>query len=105
MNATGIPKKAKSSGASKSDTTNSAQYVQSLNIARLGWHSFINTGTFVARNLASGKARGGSIPQSGAVTDEQRSHRPNSAQPFGRQFFFGQTSLRATYRAIAGYAR
>src|SRR6266545_2095760 len=29
--------------------------------------------TFVAPNLAWGEARGGSIPQSGAVTDEQRS--------------------------------
>src|ERR1051326_3518823 len=61
--------------------------------------SGINTMTFVAPNVACGKARGGSIPQSGAVTDEQRRHRPNSAQPFGRQLFFGQTSLLAPYRS------
>src|SRR6266487_4419466 len=41
----------------------------------------LNTMTFVAPNLACAEARGGSIPRSGAVTDEQRSHRPNSAQP------------------------
>ena len=66
--------------------------------------------TFVAPNLACGKARGASalassIPRHGSVTDEQRSHRPNSAQPFGRQFFFGQTSLLAPYRSTVGYAR
>ena len=66
---------------------------------------FINTVTFVAPNLACGKARRGRIPRSGSVTDEQRSHRPNSAQPCGRQFFFGQTSLLAPYRSTAGYAR
>ena len=44
----------------------------------------INTMMFVAPNLACGEARGGRIPQSGAVTDEQRRHRPNSAQPSGR---------------------
>src|SRR5947199_4212532 len=58
--------------------------------------------TFVAPNLACGKARGGSISQSGSVTDEQRRHRPNSAQPFGRQFFFGQTSLLAPHRPLKG---
>src|SRR5882724_9365152 len=58
----------------------------------------ITTVTFVAPNLAWGKARGGSISRSGSVTDEQRRHRPNSAQPFGRQFFFGQTSLLAPHR-------
>ena len=62
---------------------------------------FMKTYTLVAPNLAGGKARGGSIPHSGSVTDEQRSHRPNSAQPFGRQFFFGQTSLLAPYRSIS----
>src|SRR2546427_9966605 len=63
----------------------------------------INTMTFVAPNLACGEARGGSIPRSGAVTDEQRSHRPNSAQPFGRQVLFAQTSLLAPYRPTLGY--
>src|SRR5438132_4306060 len=62
----------------------------------------INTMTFVAPNLACGKARGGSISRSGSVTDEQRSHRPNSAQPSGRQFFFDQTSLLAPHRPLKG---
>src|SRR5206468_2874871 len=61
--------------------------------------------TFVAPNLACGEARGGRIPGHGAVTDEQQSHRPNSAQPGGRQVFFAQTSLLAPYRSTAGYAR
>src|SRR5881409_2999310 len=65
----------------------------------------INTMTFVAPNLACGEARGGRIPCQGAVTDEQRSHRPNSAQPGGRQVFFAQTSLLAPHRSAAGYAR
>src|SRR5437867_10151636 len=62
----------------------------------------ITTMTFVAPNLACGKARGGSISQSGAVTDEQRSHRPNSAQPFGRRFFSAQAALLAPYRSTGG---
>src|SRR5437016_14051378 len=62
----------------------------------------ITTMTFVAPNLACGKAQGGSISRSGSVTDEQRSHRPNSAQPVGRQFFFGQTSLLAPHRPLKG---
>src|SRR6266568_3504294 len=61
--------------------------------------------TFVAPNLACGEARGGRIPCHGAVTDEQRSDRPNSAQPGGRQDFFAQTSLLAPHRSTAGYAR
>jgi len=44
-------------------------------------------------------------PRPGAVTDEQRSHRPNSAQPGGRQVFFAQTLLLAPHRCTAGYAR
>src|SRR5437667_12303304 len=68
---------------------------------------FMKTYTLVAPNLACGKARGASalalsIPRSGSVTDEQRSHRPNSAQPCGRQFFFGQTSLLAPHRPMTG---
>src|SRR5207247_10660154 len=47
----------------------------------------LNTMTFVAPNVAEGEERGGRIPHSGSVTDEQRSHRPNWAQPSGRQFF------------------
>src|SRR2546428_13763421 len=62
----------------------------------------INTMTFVAPNLACGEARGGSIPRSGAVTDEQRSHRPNWAQPFGRQVLFAQTSLLASLQTHFG---
>src|SRR5438128_1700200 len=61
--------------------------------------------TFIAPNLACGEARGGRIPGHGAVTDEQRSHRPNWAQPGARQVFFAQTSLLAPYRSTAGYAR
>src|SRR5207247_10989655 len=66
--------------------------------------------TFVAPNLACGQARGASArapahPGHGAVTDEQRSHRPNWAQPGGRQVFFTQTSLLAPHRSTAGYAR
>ena len=57
---------------------------------------------FVAPNLACGEARGGRIPCHGAVTDEQRSHRPNSAQPGGRQVFFAQTSLLAPHRSTGG---
>src|SRR5205823_13551615 len=60
---------------------------------------------FVAPNLACGETRGGRIPGHGAVTDEQRSHRPNSAQPGGRQVFFAQTSLLAPHRSTVGYAR
>src|SRR5213078_3398766 len=60
---------------------------------------------FVATNLACGETRGGRIPCHGAVTDEQRSHRPNSAQPGGRQVFFAQTPLLAPHRSAAGYAR
>src|SRR5437867_2808369 len=78
----------------------------------------ISTMTFVAPNLACGEARGGSIPspftpaidlhlhlrlrKGWAVTDEQRSHRPNSAQPFGRQLFFAQTSWFAPYIPTLG---
>src|SRR5881628_1484496 len=36
----------------------------------------LNGWCFVAPRLAWAEARGGSIPRSGAVTDEQRSHRP-----------------------------
>src|SRR5262249_43320306 len=47
----------------------------------------LNGECFVAPSLAVSAARGGSIPGSGAVTNEQRSHRPNCAQPEGRQSF------------------
>src|SRR5439155_1049791 len=60
---------------------------------------------FVAPRLTCGEARGGSIPRSGAVTDEQRSHRSTWAQPAGRQFFSLQASLLAPYRSTSGYAR
>src|SRR5437867_9753291 len=64
--------------------------------------------TFVAPNLAWGEARGastrapGASPASGAVTDEHRSPRPNSAQPFGRRFFSAQAALLAPYRSTGG---
>src|SRR3989449_7791609 len=41
-------------------------------------------------------------PPSGAVTDEQRSPRPNSAQPSGRRFFSAQAALLAPYRSTTG---
>jgi|SRR5437867_282841 len=65
----------------------------------------LNGWCFVAPSLACGEARGGSIPHSGAVTDEQRSHRPNWAQPKGRQSFSLQVSLLTPYRSTSGYAR
>src|SRR5207302_9580457 len=64
--------------------------------------------TFVAPNLAWGEARGasarapGASPASGAVTDEQRSPRPNSAQPFGRRFFSAPAAWLAPYRSTGG---
>src|SRR5439155_10191882 len=48
--------------------------------AGLVW-SPLNPRALVALKLGCGKARGGRIPRSGAVTDEQRSHSPISAQP------------------------
>ena len=65
----------------------------------------LNGWCFVAPRLACGEARGGSIPRSGAVTDEQRSHRPTWGQPEGRQVFSVQASLLAPYRSTSGYAR
>src|SRR5207253_9272876 len=65
----------------------------------------LNGWCFVAPSLACGEARGGSIPHSGAVTDEQRSHRPNWAQPKGRQSFSLQASLLTPSRSTSGYAR
>jgi hypothetical protein len=65
----------------------------------------LNGWCFVAPSLACGEARGGSIPRSGAVTDEQRSHRLNWTQPGGRQSFSLQASLLAPYRSTSGYAR
>src|SRR5258706_3038105 len=52
----------------------------------------INMMTFVAPNLACGKARGASalapsIPHSGSVTDEQRSHRQIRDNPPGGSSF------------------
>src|SRR2546429_7775106 len=47
----------------------------------------INTMTFVAPNLACGEARGGSIPRSGAATDEQRSRGQIGRNPSGGRSF------------------
>src|SRR5437870_10455347 len=47
----------------------------------------------------------GASPRSGAVTDEKRSHRPNWAQPKGRQSFSLQASLLTPCRSTSGYAR
>src|SRR3989442_15646513 len=60
----------------------------------------VNWVTFVAPNLAWGEE--GASPASGAVTDEQRSPRPNSAQPSGRRFFSAQAALLAPYRSTGG---
>src|SRR6266567_4801320 len=69
----------------------------------------VNPVTFVASHLAWGEARGasarappGASPGSGAVTDEQRSPRPNGAQPSGRRFFAAQAALLAPYRSTGG---
>src|SRR2546429_7622369 len=65
----------------------------------------VNSVTFVAPNLAGGEARGasarapGASPGSGAATDEQRSPRPNSAQPSGRRVFSAPAALLAPYRS------
>src|SRR5215510_11270959 len=58
--------------------------------------------TFVASIFGSGEARRGSIPRSGAVTEEQRSQNRKATQPSGRRFFLAQTSLRAPYRPLKG---
>src|SRR5438128_12467014 len=43
----------------------------------------------------------GAYPQ-GSVTEEQRSPRPFSAQPFGQQLFWPPASLLAPYRPLTG---
>src|SRR5207247_11208311 len=58
---------------------------------------FINTTTFVAWIFGSGEARRGSIPRSGAVTEEQRSQNRKATQPSGRRFFLAQMSLLTPY--------
>src|SRR6058998_2957024 len=63
---------------------------------------FINTTTFVASIFGSGEARRGSIPRSGAVTEEQRSQNRKATQPSGRRFFLAQTSLLTPYRPLKG---
>ncbi len=63
---------------------------------------FINTLTFVASIFGSGEARRGSIPRSGAVTEEQRCQNRKATQPSGRRFFLARTSLLALYRPLPG---
>src|SRR5947209_3486991 len=63
---------------------------------------FINTSRFVASIFGSGAARRGSIPRSGAVTEEQRRQNRKAAQPFGRRFFLARTSWLAPYRPLKG---
>src|SRR5216117_3311564 len=60
----------------------------------------LNSYTLVAPILGSGEARRGSIPRSGAVTEEQRSQNPKSVQPAGRHVFLAQTSLFAPHRSM-----
>src|SRR5438445_1028507 len=62
----------------------------------------INTTTFVASIFGSGEARRGSIPRSGAVTEEQRSQNRKATQPSGRRFFLALTSLLTPYRPRKG---
>src|SRR3989449_6920306 len=62
----------------------------------------INTTTFVASIFGSGEARRGSIPRSGAVTEEQQRQNRKATQPSGRRFFSAQTSLLAPYRPLKG---
>src|SRR5438093_9204187 len=62
----------------------------------------INTTPVVASIFGSGEARRGSIPRSGAVTEEQRRQNRKATQPFGRRFFLAQTSLLAPYRPLNG---
>src|SRR5437899_6150025 len=63
---------------------------------------FIITLTFVASIFGSGEARRGSIPRSGAVTEEQRSQNRKATQPSGRRFFLAPTSLLTPYRPRKG---
>src|SRR5438093_1768731 len=63
---------------------------------------FINTTAFVASIFGSGEARRGSIPRSGAVTEEQRSQNRKATQPSGRRFFLAPTSLLTPYRPRKG---
>src|SRR5437667_6632996 len=63
---------------------------------------FINTLTFVASIFGSGEARRGSIPRSGAVTEEQRSQNRKATQPSGQRLFMAQTSLLTPYRPLKG---
>ena len=60
----------------------------------------LNSYTLVAPSLASGEARRWSIPPGRAVTEEQRSQKPNWAQPEGRHVFLAHTSLFAPYRSL-----
>src|SRR5881397_2503695 len=63
---------------------------------------FTNTTTFVASIFGSGEARRGSIPRSGAVTEEQRSQNRKATQPSGRRFFLAPTLLLTPYRPRKG---
>src|SRR5437867_7030792 len=65
---------------------------------------FINKTTFVASFFGSGEARRGSIPRSGAVTEEQRSQNRKATQPSGRRLILAQTSLLTPYRPLKGCA-
>src|SRR5437762_8536055 len=64
---------------------------------------FINTTTFVASIFGSGAARRGSIPRSGAVTEEQRSQNRKATQPSGRRFFLAQIFVAHSLQTPEGY--
>jgi len=63
---------------------------------------FMKAYTLVVLHLACGEARARECIRGDTRPREQRSHWPNGAQPFGRQFFFGQTSLLAPHRPLTG---
>src|SRR6267154_1554718 len=73
---------------------------QCLRNARLSGHEHKYDGVCCAQFGLWRGARRAHPPA--AVTDEQRSHRPNSAQPEGRPVFLAQASLFAPYRPLAG---
>src|SRR6266581_9091896 len=64
-----------------------------------------NSYTFVALELAWGKARGRECIRRDTRPTEQRSPRPISAQPGGRPVFWAEAFSLAPHRSTSGYAR
>src|SRR6266498_2730468 len=63
-----------------------------------------NSYTFLALKLAWGEARRRECIPSDTRPTEQRSLRPNSAQPEGRHVFWAEALLLAPHRSDLGYA-